>query len=69
MNHITWEIWELGLKAKQYLQDFLEAQKQPASGRTQSQPVKWSPLTQVEYKANFDRAVFSEISMAGIQWS
>ena len=57
-NQLTWQLHELGNRAKELVLEYLDEKKQPTWGVTRLARVRWTPPTKQNYKGNFDAAFF-----------
>ena len=56
----------MAFKAKELLNEFLNVQRKPLRDMQPRSLVRWNPLSEGMYKANFDGVIFSELSLVGI---
>ena len=62
----TWPLQELHRRAKELVVEFFEIHQRPPNPVHHAPRVKWSPLAEGGYKANFDAAFFDNSELAGI---
>nr|XP_023928792.1 uncharacterized protein LOC112040090 [Quercus suber] len=60
----TWPLLEVGRRARNLVDKFLEAQKRDMKPVVNHSPVRWTPPPETLYKANFDAAVFEHLGLA-----
>lgn len=62
----SWQLHEIGDRAKELVLEFLEAHKQEQRGLVRRPQVRWSPPLDGSYKENFDTAIFEGSNCARI---
>ena len=62
----TWPLLEVGRRARNLVEEFLEVQKKASKLNINHPPVKWTPAPEPIYKANFDAALFEHLGLAGL---
>ena len=65
-NQLTWQLHELGNRAKELVLEYLDVKKQSTRAITRPTGVHWTPPTEQNYKGNFNAAFFNASSCAGI---
>ena len=65
-NQLTWQLHELGNRAKELVLEYLDVKKQPTRGVTRLARVRWTPPMEQNYKGNFDAAFFDALGCVGI---
>lgn len=62
----SWQLHEIGERAKELVLDYFEAHKQEQRGLVRRPHVHWSTPLDVSYKANIDAAIFEGSNCIGI---
>nr|XP_023888394.1 uncharacterized protein LOC112000487 [Quercus suber] len=60
----TWPLLDVGQRARNLVEEFLEVQKQALKPNINHPLVRWTPPPKTIFKANFDAAVFEHLGLA-----